>query len=191
MITKYTRFTGLIVCAAAALLFLGYGYPCFQEKKDVKDAKVVFPESWKGVWKGKCKSTNPKNGGYEFAMELHILDIEKPDRMAWKLIYGESDRGQVRDYEIVTVNQSENHYQIDEKNSIALDSYFAGNIFSTQYSVGGALLTVTYKKDGDAIIFNIISSEMDKPVSSGGKDGVPKVLAYPINAIQNARLLKQ
>ncbi len=55
-------------------------------------------------------------------------------------------------YLLLFVDSATGHYQIDEKNSIVLNAFLRGNIFTSRFSVMDNLLDCTYEKSGDEII---------------------------------------
>lgn len=152
---------------------------------------AVFPDSWHGIWRGTCKATRPDGKGYSFAMELHILPLDSEDRRTWKLIYGQGDRRQVRDYELIIRDATKGDYVIDEKNSIMIDTTLLGERFCSQYSVNDSLLTVTYTRDNDCIEFYLLSSGLDDPALSGNEGDIPEVKTYTIETAQTALLKRQ
>jgi hypothetical protein len=158
-----------------------------QTPKD-HEAPSPFPASWTGIWKGTCHAVQPGGRTNSFAMELHILPTEEPQRMTWKLVYDAGDRRQERDYEIHAQDPAAGHYVVDEKNSILIDSYLVEDTLCCQYSVAGSLITVLYRKEGQRIQFKLISAGLDEASTTGGVEEVPDVSVYPVQIIQTAEL---
>ncbi|MFH1998137.1 MAG: hypothetical protein ABIK28_00585 [Planctomycetota bacterium] len=187
--------SGIFLFAIAALVF---GYPLLsppatgQNATETSQAQTrTFPESWHGIWKGICRSNRPAGGGFHFAMELHIRPTDQDGRFEWKLIYGEGEKRQVRDYELVIRDAAKGDYVIDEKNSITIDAVLIDSQLCAQYSVDGSLITLTYTREDEAILFRLLSSRLNDSVISGGEGEIPKVLTYPIDTAQSAVLRKQ
>jgi hypothetical protein len=98
----------------------------------------------------------------------------------------------IRDYELVAVNPERGHYQIDEKNTIYLDSYYRSGYFTSMFRVQNAYILTSYLKQGDDLIFEIISGSGTNTMLSGnskveGQD-IPEVTSYLINGRQKALL---
>jgi hypothetical protein len=157
----------------------------------LKAQDKTFPFSWQGVWKGICAAQNPDGGNSRFGMELHVLPTDAPDRMTWTIVYEVGKERHVRPYEIGVVDAEAGLYRIDEKNSIVLEARLVGDTLHSQYSVGNALLTTTYRRIGDCLIFDLTSSRLEEPVRTGGRSGAPEVLCYPTQAAQRAELRLQ
>jgi len=173
----------------AALVTGLFGFQILDDEKGAQHTEI-FPRSWEGIWKGSCRAEKPGGGSHVFAMELHVLPTRDPQRMTWKLVYGEGEMQQARNYELITVDKKAGHFKVDEKNSIEIDAYLVGNALYSNYSVGNSLISVTYSKKKDSIHFDLLSWKMKDPVKSGGKEGIPIVSAYPLEIVQHAVLEK-
>ncbi len=121
-------------------------------------------------------------------MELYIKTTDDPQRYVWTLIYSPAGRLDVRGYELVIKDPDRGHYQIDEKDSIILDCYLIGDTLYSQFSIEGTLLTITYRKVGDELHFDLLSANLGAPIESGGQDDVPTVKSYTVQVAQHAAL---
>lgn len=147
----------------------------------------AFPGDWTGRWYGTVTSAGL--GRIDpFEMELHIEPIEGGDSYTWTIVYVLPDQRQERKYELLTVDAGAGHYRIDEKNSIIIDAYLASNALHTQFSVGSAMITIRYIREGDTIVFDLMSNRFDPAIETGGVDGIPVVSAYPLTTTQRAVL---
>lgn len=150
-----------------------------------------FPASWRGHWQGTCVAQRPDGWVKTFPMELHIQPLDTPDRWQWKLVYGERDEQDVRDYELVILDAAAGRFLIDEKNSIEIDAYLVGPTLYSPFSLEGSLLTASYTRDDDRLLFEIVIAQLDAGTQTGGEGEIPIVTRYPINVAQQAELTRR
>jgi hypothetical protein len=177
-------FSGLIGCSTAQL-------PIDKEKQPIS-IEASFPETWAGIYRGQLEIYTATGVQQSVAMELEVAPTDSVDRWIWAITYGPDSIAGRRSYELVVVDPAKGHYQIDEKNSIVLDSFLKGDFFVSRFSVMGNLLDCTYEKVGDEIFFTIIMGN-EAAVSDIGDgtmkgDTIPEVQAYPIGVVQRGRL---
>ena len=153
--------------------------------------KSGFPGSWAGVYQGILEGKQPGGKTFTVAMTLEITPDPEGSGADFTLIYGEGEGRQVRAYRLETEDARQGRYLIDEKNSILLDATLTENTLTSFYSVGRAIMTVSYTREAKGILFELVSARFAEPRKSGGKQGVPEVASYPITARQSARLVKQ
>jgi len=148
-------------------------------------------EAWLGYWKGKLEIFDAKGVRQMVNMELEINRIDST-RWQWKMVYGEADKKDIRDYELLLKNVEKGHYVVDEKNSISMDMQLHYRHFSSVFSVEGAILCITYfLKDDKTIIFEVISADEKQKYTTGkGDKEIPFVVSYPCNGYQKAVLHK-
>ncbi len=164
--------------------------PSIENPPPITD-EATFPESWRGQYKGKLEIYTATGLQQSVDMKLEIAPLMDLDRWIWAITYGPDSVAGRRSYELVTVDSAMGHYQIDEKNSIVLDAFLRGNIFTSRFSVMGSLLDCTYEKSGDEIIFTIIVGKETTVETGGGViagDTIPIVQAYPVGVMQRGRL---
>ena len=111
------------------------------------------------------------------------------------MIYGEDKEKGKRSYELNIKDVEKGWYIIDEKNSIFLDCYLFHNKLYSRFEVMGNLLLCTYEKQGDQIIFEVISGNQEAVNTTGGEknhgEDIPEVKAFSINVSQKAILIKE
>jgi hypothetical protein len=148
-------------------------------------------EVWLGHWKGKLEIFDAKGVRQMINMELEVNKTDST-RWQWKMVYGEGDKKDVRDYELLLKNAEKGHYVVDEKNSISMDMQLHYRHFTSVFSVQEALLCITYAlKDDKTMIFEVISaSEKQKYTTGKGDKEIPFVVSYPCNGYQKAVLHK-
>jgi len=157
-------------------------------------SQETFPKSWEGNYQGELEIY----GVDSVAMKLKMkLDIEqKSDSIyQWKITYDFRGKEDVRDYELVIIDQKRGAYKIDEKNSIVIDSYFKTDIFTSFFEVMNSYIISTYTKVNETIEFEIISGDGKKPAISGktkvDNEEIPEVKSYLVNGRQKAILKKK
>lgn len=179
-------FCGLVNCSSAQSSVTDVKSSIFSE--------VSFPATWTGIYRGGLDIYTTKGLQQSVAMELEITPIDSTNRWIWALTYGPDSVAGRRSYELVIVDPTKGHYQIDEKNSIVLDAFLRGEIFVSRFSVMGNLLDCTYEKREGEIIFTIMMGKETELFDTGGGviegDTIPVVQAYPIGVVQRAKLKK-
>ena len=131
-------------------------------------------------------------------MKLTIkLDIlKKTDSVyQWEIKYDFKGQEDIRDYELVLVDQKKGIYKIDEKNTIEIDSNYKMGIFTSFYEVMNSFIISTYTKTNDGILFEIIAGDSKNPTVTGNtkfnNEDIPAVKSYLVSGRQKAFLIKQ
>lgn len=155
-----------------------------------------FPASWTGDWKGTLHIFNGQGEVQTVDMTVSVarLDTSTQGRYAFGLIYGSKEEDW-RPYELVPVAPEKGIWKVDEKNTIAMESYFYGGKLLCWFVVQGARVLCTYEKIGDDMMVFEVMSGPEKSVSSTGKqthkgEEIPEVVTYPFSAFQRAVLKK-
>lgn len=163
---------------------------CTPAKKTTSTStKEDFPKSWEGIWKGNLSIYKGEGKQQEIGMELHILPIDSTNTHTWTIVYVLEDKPSARNYELLTVDAAKGHYQIDEHNGIILDNYLMNNTLYSRFKVSNSILTSSYEKQGDSIIFTIISGNAKPIATTGGtSEDIPPVDSYEIKVMQHAVL---
>ncbi len=185
-------------------LLLAFSIFCFQNlfsqtpASDTSAGKAeFFPASWQGDWKGTLDIFNAKgkSQSVEMSIEIHKIDTSKEGRYTFGLVYGSKEQDW-RPYELVPVAPERGVWKVDEKNSIAMESYLLGPKLLCWFTVQGSRILCTYEKtDESTMVFEVMSGP-EKEVSSTGntKQGVediPEVKTYPFGVFQRAVLKKK
>jgi hypothetical protein len=102
--------------------------------------------NWIGFWEGDCQLSSPVQGVQKVNTSLNITEGSKPDRLGWQLIYQETGPfpKQVRNYEMVTIDESAGHYMIDERNGLLLDSFLKGDAIYSTFTIKENLIFTTH-----------------------------------------------
>lgn len=153
----------------------------------------AFPAAWRGHWKGEARLVRPTGAATRFEMELLVEPTETAGRWTWTVIYAGDQGRQERRYHLVAKDVGKGSFAIDEGNGIELQSQFLDGGLYGQFVVGGTRITSRDRLEGagtpdERLVTELITTRDADPVASGGKDGVPEVLAYPVRTLQTATL---
>ena len=169
----------------------GIAQPLTAGGPDAAAPMTDFPKSWVGTWRGASANITPEGRHVDFGMELTIEPIAGSDRFTWKIVYIDPEgTRQVRPYELVTVDASKGHYQVDERSSIVIDSYLVDNVFCSVFAVQSTVIAASYRVSGDRMLVQLISVNGTNPIGSGGENGVPRVNSHVVTGVQRATLLR-
>lgn len=155
------------------------------------DTNSIDP--WIGEWVGSLEIYNTKGLAQTLNMRVKHFKTDTAEVFGWYLIYGDDLEKGTRAYYLKTINEEEGHYQVDEKNSIFLDTYMIGNKMISTFDVDGSLISSIYTlmDDGD-MMFEILYANTKNANESGdttyeGED-IPLVLSYKAGGYQKAIL---
>lgn len=158
---------------------------------------ALFPASWQGDWKGTLDIFNGKGKAQsvEMTVEIHKIDTSKEGRYTFGLVYGSKEQDW-RPYELVPVAPEKGLWKVDEKNTIAMESYLLGQKLLCWFVVQGSRVLCTYEKTGDdTMVFEVISGpEKEVSVTGDTKQGeeeIPEVKTYPVSVFQRAVLTRK
>ncbi|RMG22153.1 MAG: hypothetical protein D6730_17060 [Bacteroidetes bacterium] len=148
-----------------------------------------FPSDWEGQWQGTLHIFKAgADTAQQVAMALRLFPLDSTGHWQWHIIYGSGKARTVREYELVVQDSLKGHYLIDEKNGILLDSYLLGNSFCSLFEVGSSSLLVTYRLEGETLIFEVVAGKSEPLRQSGGEGDIPPVQSYELSVKQCARL---
>lgn len=180
-----------------SLIHLPACYSQNVEHKSAAASLLTFPESWSGDWNGTLEIFNGKGKvqSVEMTVEIHKIDSSKEGRYTFGLIYGSKEEDW-RPYQIVPVAPEKGIWKVDEKNSIAMESYLYGPKLLCWFTVQGSRILCTYEKtNDDTMVFEVISG-METAVSTSGntkqgEEEIPEVKTFPFSVFQRAVLTKK
>jgi len=151
--------------------------------------KPTLPTDWDGEWKGKLQIM-PLNGEkHETVMELHIAPMKVGKGYSWKIIYGEGKKQQARNYELIPQEKA-NHFVIDEKNGLLIDSFLVGSTMHSQFQVADSLIPVRYELKGEILTFSLASYATKDARTTKLAKGEFDAIAFKLEAVQVAELRK-
>jgi hypothetical protein len=152
-------------------------------------AQIKISAEWLGIWKGKMTLQYASGTSQVIDNELHIQKIS--DKLwAWRIVYDDGKNRQERAYELLVINSLKGKYQIDEKNSIILNAYFADNTLMSVFTVEKNQIFTTYRLQNDTLYFENIMVRSDQPTMTGGQGETPKVESFPVRVLQRGVLKK-
>ncbi len=154
----------------------------------------TFPQSWLGEYAGTLVISKAQGVVQEVPMRLIIKPTDSSNTVTWNIIYGADSTKGLRGYVLRTVDSKKGLYLLDEKNSIAIESYLIGNKLFNSYSVEGNAMITTTEKMGDSLVFEIIFGK-EAPISTTGgekvkEENIPVVKTFPVLLNQKAILKK-
>ena len=156
-------------------------------------AQETFPKSWEGNYKGELQIFGVDSVRMKLTMKLDIA--QKTDSIyQWRITYDFKGKEDIRDYELVLVDKAKGIYNIDEKNTIAIDSYYKTGILTSFFEVMNSFIISTYAKKKEDILFEIIAANGKNPTITGNskfkEEDIPEVKTYLVNGRQQAILKK-
>lgn len=172
-----------LLCAFLSLLFLN---PLVAQE---------FPRGWQGKWSGEVEVWSPGKQQDAFPMSL---DIQPTDTSWTYTIFYDHNKlpaPDVRPYSIVILNDSLQHFAIDEHNDILLDAYYLDNCLYSVFAGMGSQLQSRVCHEGDHLEYEITSFYEDAVRTSGdtviGTDTIPPIQSYQVYSVMKAHLVKE
>lgn len=148
-----------------------------------------FPEGWLGTWAGTLIISKPDGDTMQVPMQLYYAENDTlKEGWDWHIIYGADTEAGRRAYTLHTRDAAKGHYAIDEHNGIVLDAHLLGGTLYSRFAVSDNLLTTMTRKEGENMIFEIISGEQTAANITGNIDDIPEVQSFKINVQQRAVL---
>ncbi len=175
------------------LLLCGFWAGCCQLLPAQNPDTLAFPAAWVGDWHGTLDIFNAKGKVQSVPMwvEIHKIDTSANGRYTFGLVYGSKEQDW-RPYELVPVKPEAGLWQVDEKNSIVMESYLRGPKLLCWFTVGGNRILCTYEKRGAELLFEVYSGAETPASTTGntkqGEEDIPEVKTYPFSVFQRAVL---
>lgn len=152
--------------------------------------KTAFPESFIGKWKGKLQWMVAGKPTREFSMQLNIQPADSAGQYTWQIIYGDGNKDN-RPYLLKPVDTAKNHWVIDERDGILLDSYVFGNCIQGAFTVTDNTIVDNYCIENGKMKVEFFTIKLaDKNQSGKGTEDVPYVNSYRIAGYQAGILEK-
>lgn len=157
---------------------------------------LPFPQAWAGNWAGELSIFNGKGLAQKIPMFLEInkLDTSATGRYTWGMVYVSKEKD-YRPYELVPVKPEIGLWKIDEKNSIAMESYLFARKFVCWFVVEEQRILCTYELvSPDEIVFEVMAGKESVVSTTGntkqGEEEISEVKTYPISNFQRGSLKK-
>ena len=162
-----------------------------------QEMENTFPQNWQGDWKGTLEIFNGKGKvqSIDMALEIHKIDTSTQGRFTFGLVYGSKEQDW-RPYELVPVAPEKGLWQVDEKNTIIMESYMYGPKLLCWFTVQKSRILCTYEKtDENTMVFEVISGQESAISSTDGtkteEEDIPVVETFPFSVFQRAILKKE
>ena len=189
-------FKAIFMRFPALLLFLAVVVRLSAQNAAVPDS-LAFPAAWAGNWAGSLNIYTAKGLAQTIPMFLEInkIDTSTTGRYTWGMVYVSKEKDW-RPYELVPVAPERGVWKVDEKNSIAMESYLFGSKFLCWFVVQGSRILCTYEKtDADTMVFEVMAGKEEAVSTTGntkqGEEDIPEVKAYPFQGFQRGILKRQ
>lgn len=159
----------------------------------------LFPQTWVGKWRGSLNVWTMPNRYQRIPMVIEIKPTADTSRYSLITSFGADTLKGGANYEIVRVNPQRGIYQIDQKNSVKMDAFFIGNRLVCEFVAGGVRFITSYERQGENMIFEVISGRDAYTSTSGGGKApnaapdakpLPVVQSFPMSAWQRAILTR-
>jgi hypothetical protein len=154
-----------------------------------------FPLHWEGDWEGQLNIYGARGVVQSVPMriEIHALD-STGIRYSYGLMYGSKEKDW-RPYEMILLDKAKGLWQLDEKNSIVIETYQRGPQLISHFVVQGAQIISLHELNLQGeMIFEIISGREQAVSTTGntkqGEEDIPEVKTFPIGVFQRAILKK-
>lgn len=165
-----------------------------EPSKAVPGTLARLDEVWMGTWKGEAKSISSRGDSANFGMTIEIKRLENPIRYQWKTVFTGAQGDVVKAYELIP-QPKENHFVIDEKNGILIDTILFDDTLISHFTVQDQTIWCQYRvvnePEGRSIEFDLYAATSSAAKSSGGKDGIPEVKSLVPTTRQTAKLIQQ
>lgn len=150
-----------------------------------------FPKAWLGHWEGELNWYAGTNAPKKVKMQLRIFPADTAGHYTWQLIYGDKAEDN-RPYILKPIDASKGHWVIDERNSIVLDQFLIGQVFSGAFTVMGNTIVNNYQLEKDRLMVEFYSLPA-KPIrqSGEGTQESPTVDSYSVRSYQKAILKRK
>lgn len=151
-----------------------------------------FPKYYEGTWKGVLNiyTTTSDKPVQTLDMQLKILPVDDKT-WSWEIGYL-VDGGDIRKYELKSINPQKNEWQIDEKNGILLSQVLLGNRLVGSFSIENTLIINSYEFNEANILVEFYSTQIKSEDKTGqGTDASPFVYNHKVGNYQKALLVKQ
>ena len=147
-------------------------------------------DNWMGQHKGRLKITNINGTESYHNMALNIEQISDSS-YHWQIIYSSDSTQDIRNY-ILKKTSLDDHFIIDEQNTILLDLNKINNSFYSVFEINNNLMFIEYRLSGKDIEFILLSSGGKTSSGDNMHQGykIPLVHSYKATSKQYALLKK-
>lgn len=157
------------------------------------ESESALPAGFVGTWEGSMRMYGADGAlGQEVPMRVEIEAAEDGAAQPFRLIYGDPATAPVRDYQLVRVEGSKNHFLNDERNGILLDIYLVGDTLYSQFEIATVRIDSRFRLEGETLVsematFGVTAARDTRPDA----DSTTIVRSYPLRGVQVARLKRR
>lgn len=170
-----------------ALLLALAGVAACASPAEPTRAAADFPRSWYGSWEGTAQGWGPAGPRETFRMRYEFGPTDVPGRHQWRIVYGEGERLDVRDYQLVEQDPGAGSFAVDEGGGMLLEARYLGGVLYTRFDIGGTRLLVRDELVDGAIQVEFVTGPA-APARTTATD--PPAGSFPVRHVQRARLAR-
>lgn len=149
-----------------------------------------FPADYQGVWKGELTIYGGTRILQKAMMQLTIKSTEIDSVYTYQLQYGEGSGADIRDYQLIILDQEKGVFEIDEKNSIVLPAQQFHNKIVSTFVVEASMIQYVYNLFDDRIQVEVFSGPYEPSHFTGAVLEVPTVSLLKTHIYQFCDLRK-
>jgi hypothetical protein len=150
----------------------------------------ALPAGWVGKWAGTLTITTDKGDPQELPMTLEVRPLADGGRYTWRLVYGDGEKRQTRDYELVAKPGKPGRFEIDEKNGIRLGARLVGTTLFALFQVGEAVIQSRYEQASEVLRVEMTAYTTRDPLATKPTAGGAEVKSPQLLSVQTAELKK-
>jgi hypothetical protein len=159
----------------AVLFFVSLLAPTTAQEPRASGTSVVPNklQSWVGKWAGEATNEVASGGKQNFSVQLVVSPSQLPGRWTWQITYTGAAGKSVRDYELITIDESKGRYVLDEKNGIKLPATLFEDSLHFHFTVSGQTLWSRYRlvtKDETVIEYELVTAASQDAKTTGTED---------------------
>lgn len=170
------------------LLFLFLFHSSYSLFGQISEEKQ-FPQAYFGKYKGLLE-INTVMGVQKVPMEFWLQPTDSVGKYNYVIVYGEGEKRQERNYNLIARDEKTGSYLIDENNGILLEAKVFENRLYSLYEVSGNLLTTFITFEENQLLFEITVAKTEKGLTTQAKEEGIEVVSYPVTTRQKALLYK-
>lgn len=151
----------------------------------------ALPATWHGSWAGTLTITPDKGKPQEVFMGMDIRPVNDGAKYTFRITYGEGDKKQVRDYELVPKKDDPGRFEVDEKNGIRLETRLTGATLHSLFQVGDTLIQSRYERVGDVLQVEMTAYAGKDPLVTKADGTKAEVKSHRVLSVQTAALKRR
>lgn len=178
------------------VLFLNSFNSFSQKKKTTRidnefPTQTAFPNEFFADYKGNLSIYKGNDLTENYPMEVFFSPTSKKDTYRYTLIYFVNGLRQIRDYNIIQLNEEKGLYKIREENGLEFQALLINNSLRSSFQVADNVFysEIDFSRK-DKLIIKIVTSNKKIGLETISSDGKEKMNSYGIIITQIASLTK-